>query len=230
MLYHVTRAGQNYGPYTLEDLKKYVASGNILPTDLAKSDEMPDWVPVSQVLGVAPGGPPAYQPPLAPAYTPVPVANAVIYPDPPNLHWALVLIIGIFTCGLFCTIWDFVQSAWMRRVNPRSNALFLYIAEFVVSFLGGAGRGVLIFRSAMHHTPHSFPALGGVLFLVGITLLELARFDMRRSMEEHFNGPEPIGLSLSGVMTFFFGIYYFQYHFTRINELKSVARYRGAAI
>ena len=53
---------------------------------------------------------------------------------------------------------------------------------------------------------------------------------MRRSMEEHFNGPEPIGLSLSGVMTFFFGIYYFQYHFTRINELKRAARYRGAVI
>jgi hypothetical protein len=49
-------------------------------------------------------------------------------------------------------------------------------------------------------------------------------------MEQHFNGPEPIGLSLSGVMTFFFGMLYFQYHFTRINELKRLARYRGAAI
>ncbi len=51
MLYHVTRNGQNYGPYTLEDLQRYVASGNVLPTDLAKSDEMAEWVPVSQVLG-----------------------------------------------------------------------------------------------------------------------------------------------------------------------------------
>jgi len=66
--------------------------------------------------------------------------------------------------------------------------------------------------------------------LIAFTLLELARFDMRRSMEEHYNGPEPIGLRLSGVMTFFFGIYYFQYHFTRINEMKRMARYRGAAI
>ncbi len=53
---------------------------------------------------------------------------------------------------------------------------------------------------------------------------------MRRCMEEHFNGPEPIGLSLSGVMTFFFGSLYFQYHFTRINEMKRMARYRGSAI
>ena len=26
MLYHVSRNGQNYGPYTLEDLQRYVAS------------------------------------------------------------------------------------------------------------------------------------------------------------------------------------------------------------
>ena len=66
------------------------------------------------------------------------------------------------------------------------------------------------------------------IFVIALTLVILARFDMRRSMEEHFNGPEPIGLSLSGVMTFFFGSLYFQYHFTRINELKRLARFRGA--
>jgi hypothetical protein len=227
MLYHVSRNGENYGPYTLEDLRKYVASGNITPTDMAKSDDMADWVPVSQILGMAAPAAPAYQPPIAGGY---PTSNVAVYPDPPNLHWALVLVIGIFTCGLFCTVWDFVQSAWMRKVNPRSNALFFYIAEFVVSLLGGAGRGFLMFTSAMHHASHSFLGVGLGTFVIGLTLLELARFDMRRSMEEHYNGPEPIGLSLSGVMTFFFGIYYFQYHFNRINELKRMARYRGATI
>ncbi len=53
MPYHVSRNGQTYGPYTLEDLQRYVASGNILATDLAKSDEMPEWVPVSQILGAS---------------------------------------------------------------------------------------------------------------------------------------------------------------------------------
>jgi hypothetical protein len=58
----------------------------------------------------------------------------------------------------------------------------------------------------------------------------IARFTMRSDLEEHFNGPEPVGLSLSGVMTFFFGGIYFTYHLNRINELKRIARYRGAAI
>ncbi|MGD0796218.1 MAG: DUF4339 domain-containing protein [Acidobacteriaceae bacterium] len=220
MLYHVTRDGQNYGPYTIEDLRRYVASGNVLPSDMAKSDEMAEWAPVAQLLGVAaPAGygvtPPAYAPGMVP------------YPDPPNLHWGLVLLIGFFTCGLFIAVWDIVQAAWMRKVNPRSNALFLYIAEFALSILGSGGRVALMAASGFRH---QYMGAGLAIFVVTFTLLELARFDIRRSMEEHFNGPEPIGLSLSGVMTFFFGSLYFQYHFTRINELKRLARYRGAAI
>ena len=38
MTYQVLRNGQMYGPYTLEDLQRYVASGNVLPTDMAKSE------------------------------------------------------------------------------------------------------------------------------------------------------------------------------------------------
>lgn len=45
MTYQVSRNGQMYGPYTLEDLQRYVASGNVLLTDMAKSDTMPDWIP-----------------------------------------------------------------------------------------------------------------------------------------------------------------------------------------
>jgi GYF domain 2 len=223
MLYRVTRSGQNYGPYTLEDLQRYVASGNVLLTDMAKSDEMAEWVPVSQLLGAAtPPAPTVYG--VTPAGYP---AGIVPYPDPPNLHWGLVLLIGLFTCGLFWFVWDIVQAAWMRKVNPRSNALILYIAEFVLSCLGSGGRIAMMASSGFHR---HYALAGLLLFAITFTLLELARFDMRRSMEEHFNGPEPIGLSLSGVMTFFFGSFYFQYHFTRINEMKRLARYRGAAI
>ena len=228
MAYHITREGQNYGPYTLEDLQRYVASGNILLTDMARSDGGTEWVPVSQILGTG-----AEVPPVAPALVPgayVPPSGAApmgVYPDPPNLHWALVLIIGIFTCGLFWIVWVFVQAAWMRRVNPRSNALFFYIAYVVVSFGGSFLRMGLMAASGFHnrYLPLAIPVT-----LITWILVELGYFDMRRSMQEHFNGPEPIGLSLSPVMTFFFGPFYFQYHMSKINELKRIARYRGAVI
>jgi GYF domain 2 len=230
MLYHVSRNGQNYGPYTLEDLQRYVSSGNVLSSDLAKSDEMAEWVPVSQLLG---GSAPAVDPAASIPYSGLaggaaPYAPGIVpYPDPPNLHWALVLVIGIFTCGLFIMVWNFVQAAWMRRVNPRSNAMFLYIAYTVVAYGGGIARFGLMAASSFQH---QYMALGLPISLLSWVLVEFAFFDMRRSMEEHFNGPEPIGLSLSGPMTFFFGSLYFQYHFTRINELKRLARYRGSPI
>src|ERR1700727_1785892 len=56
MTYQVSRNGQMYGPYTLEDLQRYVASGNVLPTDLAKSETMPEWVHVAEFMGSS-GGP-----------------------------------------------------------------------------------------------------------------------------------------------------------------------------
>jgi hypothetical protein len=52
----------------------------------------------------------------------------------------------------------------------------------------------------------------------------MAVFGMRRSIVQYYNTREPIGLKLSGVMTFFFSILYFQYHFSRIAEWKQTGR------
>ena len=39
---------------------------------------------------------------------------------------------------------------------------------------------------------------------------------MKASIERYYNTVEPINLRLSGIMTFFFNMIYFQYHITRI--------------
>src|SRR5262245_58782940 len=77
MKYYIQRQLNEYGPYTLADLQRYVAQGNILLTDMARSEGMSDWVPVSQVLGnipvpvppqaVQPGAPATYGGGAAPA-------------------------------------------------------------------------------------------------------------------------------------------------------------------
>jgi hypothetical protein len=227
MLYHVSRNGENFGPYTLEDLQRYLASGNVLPTDLAKGEDMAEWVPVSQILGVATTATPtAYPHSAVPAYP----ASVVVYPDPPNLHWALVLLISTFTCGIFSFVWMLVQAVWMRKVNPNSKVLFYYIATIVIYVISIFAQ-VEKFLALRNGTSTAvFGGLYIVCVLVYIVIFMTAIFTMRAELEEHFNGPEPIGLSLSGVMTFFFNVLYFQYHLSRINQLKSQARYRGAAI
>ena len=237
MPYLVTRAGQTYGPYTLEDLQRYVASGNVLLTDLAKSDEMAEWLPVGQILNPATAVntvagvpvPPAPVPPaLVPPATPYrqPAYAVSPYPDPPNLHWALVLILAIFTCGLFAVIWDFVQVLWMKRVDPQTKAFPYFIAYALLSFLNG---GLSLRASAIAlHAGHQRGSLLSILISVAVfVLVILYRFSMRDSLERHFNGPEPLGLQLGAIMTFFFGGLYFQYHFNRLNAIKQAMRYRS---
>ena len=84
MNYFIKRDLTEFGPYTLAELQRYVASGNVLLTDSCRSDGMTDWMPVSQVIGTIPV-PAAAQAPTA-------AAQASLYPPPPALHWGLVLL------------------------------------------------------------------------------------------------------------------------------------------
>ena len=52
MMIHVMRDGQQFGPYTLEDLNAYLAQGSLLATDQAWWEGAPSWVPMNQVPGV----------------------------------------------------------------------------------------------------------------------------------------------------------------------------------
>jgi magnesium-transporting ATPase (P-type) len=205
MNYTISRDGQEFGPYSLADLQQYVASGNIALTDMARSEGMTDYLPVSQILGTIP---------VPEALPPVTVANpAVEYPDPPNLHWGLVLLFEFMTFGMFGAAWGIVISAWVRKSDPTSRAIYYYG--------GWAGTLVLIFGfsflAAMLHTSTAWISL---IQLASIALSLAARFTLRSALEKHYNELEPMGLALSGVMTFFFAVIYFQYHLNDIVRRK----------
>jgi GYF domain 2 len=219
MNYFIKRDLNEYGPYSLADLQKYVASGNILLTDQCRSEGLMDWVPVSQVIGnipvpaaaqPAPGAPAAY---AAPAVSP--------YPPPPNLHWGICLLLSIVTCGIFSVVWIMVEALWVKKVRPASKAVTyfaivigLYVLYLVLSISGAVS------AARTGHTDSSLQGIQGIISLGILIMWIVGAFNMRDAIEEHFNSAEPIGLSLSGVMTFFFNVWYFQYHFTKINEMK----------
>ena len=78
MKYYIQRQLQEYGPYTLADLQRYVAQGNILLTDLTRSEGMTDWVPVSQIIGNIPVPAPSLPPAAAgTVYAGTPATEAV---------------------------------------------------------------------------------------------------------------------------------------------------------
>ncbi|HEY2911905.1 MAG TPA: hypothetical protein VGK21_00975, partial [Candidatus Angelobacter sp.] len=134
---------------------------------------------------------------------------------PVDLHWALVLLIGIFTCGLFFSAWMIVEAVFVRKIKPESKGLFLVITAVAGSYLGGFANG---FISVMNHTNPQ--PLGHVITIVFAVVFLVAAFQMRSDLEEYYNTIEPINLQLNGVMTFFFAIFYFQHHFSRIAQWK----------
>lgn len=246
MKYFIKRDLNEYGPYTLADLQRYVAQGNIVMTDLARSEGMTDWAPVSQILGsiAVPVPPPATpgsagtvysgtpatagtvysgSPAAAPAYGAVPAYGAApaaaAGPVPTDLHWALVLLLGFITCGLFSYVWLFVEAAFVKKIVPQSKGLMMYIVAvggiFVLQFVN---IGVSI---ANRGEPNPAVALLVAALILGCcVLLIVGNFTLRSDLEDYYNSTENIGLQLSGVMTFFFSLYYFQHHFSRIAKWK----------
>jgi hypothetical protein len=55
MLIHVSRDGEQFGPYTLEDANAYLAQGSLLPSDQAWYEGAPDWLPIIEVPGIHSG-------------------------------------------------------------------------------------------------------------------------------------------------------------------------------
>ena len=219
MYFRISRHRQVFGPYTEEEVLRYIASGNILLTDLAQAEGSADWVPVGQFFPLA-------ETPVSPAPSGGPgVTSAAglgalpLYPDPPDLPWWLALLLAIGTGGIFIVIWDIVQAAWLRRVQPASNALALYIAIAVVYVLRLPSSWATINYNIFGGPPVG-PHHGFLLFLAWLGLYIASRMVIRRDLLEHFNGPEPLGLRLNSFFVYLFGGLYIQYHFNRINDVK----------
>jgi hypothetical protein len=305
MNYYISRGGQQYGPYSLDDLTNMSAQGRVDANDLAWGEGMASWTPVSQVLGSTPaaavtpqqytpppqqqqpqqvvpqlqpqaqpqqydpqpqyapqqqytpqpqygqpqqqyaqpqqqyGQSPAYGAAAAPAYgapvynagqagyAPQPMAGG---PMPPNMHWALVLVLSMVT-GIFGIIWTFMEMSFVKKIDPASKAMKLYIFAIITLPIGLiVGFGLIVAGA----TGGSSTAAGGAAALGSLILFAayictfvfmiMAMFNMRRSIETYYNTVEPIGLKLSPVMTFFFNMLYFQYHFSRIATWKQTGR------
>lgn len=203
MKYYVQRQLQQYGPYSLEEVRRYVAQGNIVLADMARTEVMANWVPLIQLIGAGgpvatptPGGAPAavvvapagvVYAGAAPQMAPV-APGAYVAPMPPDFHWAAVLVLGVFTFGIFSLAWLIVECSFVKKIRPASDFILFLVLGLI-------------------------PVLGIVFVIVGV-------FKMRDAIQEYYNTVEPINLRLSSAMTFFFAVLYFQYHFSRIAQWK----------
>ncbi|MCX7604710.1 MAG: hypothetical protein N2036_11605, partial [Bryobacteraceae bacterium] len=118
------------------------------------------------------------------------------------------------TCGVFFYVWLFIEANFVKKLDQMSPARAFFIGYLAVDLVGS----ILLFAAADEE--YGLAALGVILLLAGVVLFFIGVFSMRRSLEYHYNTVERIGLRLNPVLTFFFNILYFQYHFSRIARWK----------
>jgi len=189
-LFTLDRGGQRYGPYSLEQLREYVAQGSVLPSDLVWRSGMYTWVPVQHILADA-----------AAASQPAGIQRQGLsnFSAPPALHWGFVLLFGVLTLSLFYVVWCCVQARWVRQIDRRSPTPIILGIGIPLSFalaMLGAFLGNLF--------------LTGLYYLVEFAMWQIAYFSMRGSIVSALN------VRLNGALTFFFNIFYLQHHLTKI--------------
>lgn len=200
--YWLARNRQKYGPYSADVLQRMMTEGRAAASDLAWKDGMTAWEPLSRVLP-------------APYSTDFRQADLV----PPSLHWLLVLILSALTLGVFSWIWSLRQAGFVKRIDRGSSALILMVFA-VIGQIGTDFFYILAMATNNSEDRLGLLAIETVIYVVSTIFFLVAVFQMRRSLLNYYNLAEPIGLRLSGVMTFFFNIVYLQYHFSRIAKWK----------
>jgi hypothetical protein len=171
-------------------------------------------------------GPPAGFPtPSAPQFG-APVAASAAPgngPIPPSMHWLVLLILTWVTGGLAGLVWTFRQASFVKKLDPSSKAVML----LAITTLGMVAQVVMYISAMRSLSSSSIATASMVILLLNVVIIVcglMALFGMRSSIVRYYNTTEPIGLKLSGIMTFFFSILYFQYHFSRIAEWKKTGR------
>lgn len=239
MQYMVRRGTGEYGPYTLADLRRFAQSSHLAPTDEVRGENEQVSYSASSLLGTeawplrtapvvnAPGSPPpgAY----LPAYQKPQMANGA--PLPPKMFWGVVLMLVPFTCGMFSVIWMFMQTWWMRQLDRNNKAIWYLVVStgcWYCPFLGAGFVEPLLTFSKWSGSGElgdmaAIAASGVMLFgmLASIVFYFVSLFQMREGLLRYFNEVENIGLQLNPVFTALGGIFYLQYHLTRIADWKT---------
>jgi hypothetical protein len=151
-------------------------------------------------------------------YAPAPVTIEV--PKYLRFHWALVMIgiavVGGFTNAIAGAAWLMVQADWVKKVTGAKKAytralisVCLYGAALLTSF-GTAGTAARL-NGTVTASQSTMAIVSGLILIAAAVMYIVASFNLRTELEG-----APFGLKLSGVMTFFFGAIYFQYHLQKL--------------
>jgi hypothetical protein len=181
-------------------------------------------MPEKSTLAFEPAAAGAVVTPIAPVF-----AGAETGPTPPSLNWFLLIVLATVTLGLFGMIWAFIETGFIKKISPKCNGrglLLLAVAMdlaylIMLALYNFAGSTFGLYP----HDAFLLLVVVGAIVAVSLPILLIrALFRMRTGLLDYYNSTEPIQLRLSKAMTFFFNIYYFQYHLSRIAKWKKTGQ------
>jgi GYF domain 2 len=200
--------GQRFGPYTLATVQRWHQQGVLDSGSLCWREGMTDWLPLDTFLRENGGAgafnePPSFDVP-PPGLTPrasVAVAPRDDVPVAPSLHWGWVALLSVLTVGIFAMVWMFVQSVWVKKIDPRSGAT----TYLIIGVACGLSGGFVGPDSQVYY----------LLQLVNIVFVLMAYFSMSASVKR-FGIERGLPVDIGGVTLFFFTMWYMQGQLTRI--------------
>jgi len=152
-----------------------------------------------------------------------------IFAAPPNVHWAVLLGVlfaaailarltvpkgyWILVSDLAFDLWAIYLCLWIRRIEPAAMSLLWCIAYIALQITFSV-------PTTAAPTNYGFTFFAATLALLCIAMWFITVYVIRAELHFHYNLREPVGLYLSGIMTFFFSFLYFQYHLYKIAQLR----------
>jgi hypothetical protein len=118
MSYLVNRNGQQFGPYTIQELQQYVGEGRISATDLAWTEGMAEWKTVGQVLGMGATGMAAPLPPGSPVPPGGGYSGSAVVPVKPESYMVAAILVTLLCCLPF----GIVSIIYAAQVNSKFEA------------------------------------------------------------------------------------------------------------
>ena len=135
--YLVLRDGQQFGPYSIDQIQGYSAEGRINPKDLAWTQGMSQWVPVSQVFSVL-HPPPFHSPsvssyPQQPTYVPSPGNGFFLHIPTSRLVAMSFLSFGLYGLYWIYMNWKYLKDRDKLNIQPFGRAMFgvFFIAQLL---------------------------------------------------------------------------------------------------
>lgn len=145
-----------------------------------------------------------------------------------NTPVILTLFLTLITAGIYYPCWFLTRRCQINKLHSREklgNGLFILgIVIYSISLLPGILEGI---QEANGTTEFLTIAEGldsvdeFLILFVGIIMV-IQSFKVKRILRDHFDDYLRRNVSLSGLATFFFGIYYLQYKMNKFKKYEQV--------